>query len=166
MDFFAHGLWTSVVYWKERRRDWLWAIFFGVMPDFVAFGPFFIEEFREHATLFRHHEVSLIPTYVYMMYNLGHSLVVFGLVFTLVWWLRGRRVWWPLGGWALHVLLDIPTHSIEFFGTPFLFPFASYRFDGIPWSHPWFLTINWVALVIVYSTLVVRKHQQRRVVTK
>ncbi len=42
MDFFAHGLWTNAVFYKNYPRDrknrWT-AILFGVLPDAVSFTP-------------------------------------------------------------------------------------------------------------------------------
>jgi hypothetical protein len=56
-------------------------------------------------------------------------------------------------GWALHILIDIPTHSLRFFATPFLWPLSDYRFNGISWGNRWFMLANYTALAIVYILL-------------
>ncbi len=70
-----------------------------------------------------------------------------------------RLIYWPMWGWLLHILIDIPTHK-NFYETPFLFPLSGYRFShGISWGHPTFMIINYGALAAVYLFwfLVLRK---------
>jgi hypothetical protein len=53
-------------------------------------------------------------------------------------------------GWALHILIDIPSHAATFYPTPFLFPISNYRFThGISWSNKWFMIINYSLLLLV-----------------
>jgi membrane-bound metal-dependent hydrolase YbcI (DUF457 family) len=83
-------------------------------------------------------------------YNYTHSLVVFGIVMVIVMVARKGKVYWPIFGWALHILIDIPSHK-GFYETPFLFPLSNYKFDhGVSWGHPTYMLINYSALIIAY----------------
>lgn len=55
-----------------------------------------------------------------------------------------------MSAWAIHILIDIPTHSDKFFPTQFLWPLSNYKFYGIIWATPWFMIINYGALVIAF----------------
>jgi len=88
----------------------------------------------------------------WQLYQISHSLFVFGAVFGLA-WLVLRRPAFELLGWALHILIDIPSHSLQFFATPFLWPVSSYRFDGISWGVRWFMITNYSCLAAAYLLL-------------
>ena len=61
------------------------------------------------------------------------------------WW-----IFWPMLGWALHVLIDIPTHP-DFYNTPFLFPLSDFKnTHGVSWAHPVFMAINYGLLIAAY----------------
>lgn len=158
MDIFAHVLWTNMVYMKKYKnevRDRVLAVFFGVAPDLVAFVPFFVYTFlggREFWEVMG--SGAWVARYASESYNYTHSAVVFLIVFLIVGFVRkGFRkafVYWPLFGWLLHVLIDIPTHR-DFYETPFLFPVSDYTFShGVSWGNPVFMTINYSALAVVY----------------
>lgn len=169
MDVFAHTLWTNVVfhakYHRARKMRYL-AAFFGVLPDLIGFTPLFIyiilsgrffsgEQFPFEAT-------NWTFGFAEMAYNYTHSLVIFligfivvNLVINLVRYLKDKRdykfyVFWPMLGWLLHILLDIPTHP-DFYHTPFLWPVSNYRYTGgIAWSHPTFMVFNYGLLILAY----------------
>jgi hypothetical protein len=86
------------------------------------------------------------------LYPLGHSLITFFLVFAVT-SLLARRVVLELLGWLSHILIDIFTHSLRYYATPFLWPVWGYRVDGIPWWTPWFWCCTYVALAVVYLLL-------------
>jgi len=165
MDIFSHALWTNVAYGKARKHAVL-AMLVGVLPDLISFSPFFSQRlfFSEEplvvngeahgiasmAGLMHRPEFADIPQYVFMLYNWTHSLVVFAAVFLLV-YLITRSVWLPIFGWAMHIGVDIFSHSSEFFPTPFLWPLSSFKISVISWGHPLFLGANFAALATVYS---------------
>ena len=91
------------------------------------------------------------------LYNISHSLIVFVVVFALI-WVVFRRTPWEMSGWLLHILVDIPTHSYRFYPTPFLWPFSEWKFDGFSWGVPWFIILNYSALISVYWILRRRKN--------
>jgi len=63
--------------------------------------------------------------------------------------------------WGLHILMDIPTHSTDFFPTPFLWPFSGYRVDGISWGHPYIFFPNVVVLIVLYILFFLKKKKRK-----
>lgn len=151
MDIFAHFLWAFALFFKSKDK-WK-AGLFGILPDVISFGPHLILSFIAGTAIFGRPEISSIPGSVFILYNLTHSLVIFALV-VLVVYLLTKKIHWFMAGWGLHILIDIPTHTKEFFPTPFLYPFPQPFIDGIRWSNPVFMKINYGLLVIVYAWLV------------
>lgn len=86
------------------------------------------------------------------LYPAAHSVVVFLLVFGVV-TAATRRVVIELLGWLLHILIDVPTHSLDYYATRFLWPVSEYRIDGIAWWTPWFWAATYAALAVVYFVL-------------
>lgn len=172
MDVLAHTLWTNALfhlkYHRQRKMRYL-AAFFGVAPDLVGFAPLFIYlilsgRFFSDSFPFSSH-TNWTFAFASEAYNYTHSLVIFSFAFLLVsiigmvyryskaqrftWW-----AFWPMLGWAVHILIDIPTHAGNFYLTPFLFPLSDARFaHGISWAHPKFMLINYALMILVYLGL-------------
>jgi len=53
--------------------------------------------------------------------------------------------------WALHIIIDIPTHSYELFPTPFLWPISDFKINGIPWDNSIILIPDIILLIILYT---------------
>ncbi len=171
MDVFAHALWTNAVFYKKYRKEKLQryiAVAFGVLPDLAVFTPAFLygiymvltkgarefgpAAFASNAWPFQFASIG---------YNYTHSLVIFAIVMVIVMVIRKGKTYWPMWGWVLHILIDIPSHK-GFYETPFLFPLSSYKFDhGVSWAHPLFMLVNYSLLAIVYLVwfLVLRKNK-------
>lgn len=154
MDIVSHGLWGGLAFGRSSKRDYWLAFIFGLAPDIFSFGLLTIAqilgigpriEWSDTATA-----AASIPQYVQVMYNYTHSLVIAALVFGIVWILL-KKPWLPLLAWPLHILFDIPTHSTDFYPTPFLWPVSTFGIDGIPWSQPWIFFPNWLAIIISYA---------------
>ena len=64
-------------------------------------------------------------------------------------------------GWWSHILIDVFTHSREFYAVPVLYPFSDWSFDGIAWTDPRFMVVNYVALAATYVWLFLTRHQRR-----
>ena len=152
MDVFAHGLWTYAIYYKKKYR--LLATLFGVAPDLFAFGFFFLHNLITNSLSLSRPSVSSIPEYVFMGYNFSHSLVIFFFVVGIVYFIT-REIPWVMGGWLLHILIDIPSHTREFFPTPFLWPISSFKISGISWGNKYFMITNYTALILVYAFYVI-----------
>lgn len=172
MDIFSHALWAAAAYKglsrkkesnKKSRWKMIWAGFWGVFPDFFAFTiPFIWSAWAifsgtiDFSQLPSPNELEpmaqeTLPAFglAHSLYNFSHSLIVFLLVWILVFILSKRPIW-VMGGWLLHIFIDIPTHSAEFYPTPLFWPISHWSFDGFLWSNPWFLFINYLGLAVVY----------------
>ncbi len=154
MDILSHGLWGGVAFGRENKRNFWWAFLFGIAPDFLSFGIFTGMRVLGLTSGIDWSNGpppdSAIPQYVHTLYNITHSLVIFAVVFLLV-WLLWKKPFLPMFAWPLHILVDIPTHSTQFFPTPFLWPFFNdVRVNGIPWSHPIIFIPDVVLLLALY----------------
>ncbi len=152
MDIVSHGLWGGIAFGRKNRKKFWLAFFAGVAPDLFSFGFFTAGTvFGVHPSLNFENgppDPALVPGYVHALYDVTHSLVVFAVVFAALWYFLRRPVW-EFAPWGLHILMDIPTHSSQFFPTPFLWPVSDFTVDGIPWSHPWIFVPNVAVLAIL-----------------
>lgn len=164
MDFISHGLWGSIAFGRKTRREFLIAFLFGIMPDVLSFGIFSAANFLGISSgpdWGKGHPVaSMIPGYVNSLYNLTHSFVIFGIIFFAVWLIR-RKPYLPMLAWILHIVVDIPTHSYQFFPTPFLWPFSSFRFNGVSWGHPYIFFPDVILLILVYAWYYYHKKKKK-----
>ncbi|MEO8596461.1 MAG: hypothetical protein ABI759_24295 [Candidatus Solibacter sp.] len=87
-----------------------------------------------------------------LLYEAGHSLIVFLVVFALA-TILARRVVFELLCWLLHIAIDIPTHSLRYYATCFLWPVSDYRIDGIAWWTPWLWASTYGALALLLFRL-------------
>jgi hypothetical protein len=171
MDIFSHGLWAGAAYKainKKAKRPlnaWL-AGFWGMFPDLFAFTIGFVWLFV--SLIFGDLSFADLPgpdsaepapqdtlpifLLTSTLYSISHSAVIFLVIFGLA-FLVFRRPIWELGGWLIHILLDIPTHSYQFYPTPFLWPLSGWKFDGFSWGTLWFLIPNYLAIIAVYLLL-------------
>lgn len=169
MDIFAHAAWTNIVFYKKYKKERLnrfLSILFGLLPDLASFTPVFVYGFFNSTNF-----MKLIGSNVWVVnfasesYKYTHSVVIFLITVFAVYVVRKffnkSAFYWPMFGWLLHILIDIPTHK-GFYETPFLFPISGYRFEqGISWAHPTFMLINYSVLAIAYLFwfLVLRKNK-------
>lgn len=148
MDILSHALYGYAI--TLRKSKFALAAFFGALPDLFAFTiPFIIGVFSGG---FVRDGRPIFGDYVSFLYSISHSLVIAAVVFVIIYAFKKKVYIWMLG-WPLHILLDIPTHSKEFFATPFLFPISDFRFDGIPWSTSYIFFPNWILIAIIYIYL-------------
>lgn len=162
MDVFSHGLWAGAAAKATKLKVWR-MVLWGVFPDVFAFALPFAWLFWN--LIFGGLDFSDFPRPENMepaprdtlpifqvasqLYNISHSLIVFILAFALIWVIL-RRPAFEMSGWLLHVLVDIPTHSYRFYPTPFLWPFSEWKFNGFLWGTPWFIILNYSAIILVY----------------
>ena len=152
MDVISHGLWGGLAFGRSKRRDYWLSFLFGVLPDVLSFGIFTIAQILGLESRINWSEKPLnadIPSYVHVLYNYTHSLIIFAVVFCLVWVIR-QRLYLPLLAWGFHIALDIFTHSTSFFATPFLWPLSNFKINGTSWSHPLIFFPNWILIIILY----------------
>lgn len=163
MDIISHGLWGGAAFGRKKKKDFWPAFIIGMMPDAFSFGLFTImailglvsgPEWKNGIP-----DPSLIPSYIHYLYNITHSLIIFAAVFLFVWFIRKKPLW-ILGTWGLHILIDIPSHSSEFFPTPFLWPISDFKVSGIGWGNPEIFLPNVILLAIIYAWFFIRKKRK------
>jgi hypothetical protein len=162
-----------------RRLDPLLAGFWGFAPDLVAFMPVFLlfgggmlSGHVEPENFPRPTEAEAAGTaatgifwVTHAIYSVTHSAVVFAIVFFGVWAFRKfilkrkHAFVWEMTPWLLHILVDLFTHSYEFYPTPILWPVSAWRFDGIPWSHALIIGPNYLLLALGFY--LVRRRRKR-----
>ena len=153
MDTLAHALWTNIAFIKTKAKTRWLGVLFGVLPDIISFGPIFLytlllgtRDWMQVST------IGFFSKYTSIVYGITHSLIIFAIVYLILYLITKKHILF-LFGWTIHILIDIPTHSKDFYPTPYLYPFNSYPIDGISWAHPTFMIVNYGALVLVYGFL-------------
>jgi hypothetical protein len=176
MDIFAHGLWAGAVMVALATKPlpaslWVWAVGLAILPDLGHMVPvtgwaltqLTSAQWWQYATALPGQEPSM-PHAVYLLAHhlhcILHSAVVAATVSALVWVWRGA-FWWPLLGWWSHIVIDVFTHSAEFFPSPVFYPLTYWGFDGVAWNQPMFQTINYLALVLVWGGLLGHRYRRR-----
>jgi hypothetical protein len=153
MDIISHGLWGALAFGRENQKKFVFAFALSILPDILSEGLMFTLIFlglRGMPSLANGHpNITEFPLYAQNFYNATHSLIIFTIVFLLVWFIIKKPIWIMLT-WALHILIDIPTHSLELFPTPFLWPVSSFKVNGIGWDTPIILILDISLLVLVY----------------
>ncbi len=157
MDVLSHALWTNLAFAEAPIPVRVTAIALSVLPDLIPFTPMAVKNFvaRRRDSAKRNHprprpEEMRFSQWAYRAYDVTHSLIVFSLMFGGVWfWMQS--VPWAMLGWLGHILVDIPTHTRAFFGTPILWPISNYKFDGISWGERWFMRLNYGGIIVMYA---------------
>ena len=163
MDIISHGLYGGALFGQKNKKSFWLSFILGMAPDLIAFAPYFflvvvgVLPRLQYAT---EPPYTPMPEFVHTLYNISHSLVIFVLLFLILWAIFRRPIW-ELLAWGLHILVDIPTHSYEFFPTPFLWPFSSVAVDGHPWGTPEVFIPNIIALILVFAWYFWRKQKNR-----
>jgi len=180
MDVFSHILWASLIsrfsntkFKLKRKINVYWAGAWGVFPDLFAFTIPFVwmiwnrvvnkVDFSQMRPENIEPLVNHLPVYQLagMLYNISHSLIIFFIIFGIV-WLLFRKPIWVMMGWLFHILIDIPTHSYEFYPTPIFWPLSDWKFNGILWANKWFMIFDVVALIAFYIIIrIVEKNSKK-----
>jgi hypothetical protein len=175
MDIFAHALWAGAGLAALRQRLHLTpaaaaaTVGLAVVPDlvhllpigvWVAAGDGTIANLKDYALALPDHG-PLLPPWVEMashhLHCVMHSALVAAAV-TLLLWAVMQTFWLPLLGWWSHIVIDVFTHSADFYPSPVLYPITQRGFDGIAWNTPWFVVVNYAALGAVGIWLWGRRH--------
>jgi hypothetical protein len=174
MDTFSHAVWglaslrtareATSAGKSERGVRWWQALLAGAMPDLLWAVPLMVQRFLGRGMpppavppgpdIWRAHGAPL-PDYLveayFRYYVKSHSLVLLGLACAIVWW-SGRKRWlWLAVPYALHILIDIPTH--ERYETRPLWPVSTWHMQGLAWSDPRVFFPNLAALACIYLWL-------------
>lgn len=156
MEVVAHGLWAAAAAIAANRMTEarvgigsavLWAAF----PDAAAFGPSAVAGLWLLGSGSAPEAGHLVP-HVHIglpIYPAVHSVVIFLLASGVV-SVIARRMVLPVLGWLMHILIDIPTHSFQYYATRFLWPLSDLRVDGLAWWTPWLWAATYAALAVVF----------------
>ncbi len=135
-------------------RDWtVWAaVFFGILPDLVAFGPhalaYGLNGGGGQAVYWRSIQADTMVRYYWM-----HSLVLSLSVASLLRW--RRKAWFvPSLAWSVHIIMDALTHGSGRFQTTIFYPFTTWGLDSIRWwEHPRLIQVYWLFLPACWAWL-------------
>jgi len=155
MDYLAHGLWSYILFHKIKK---IWyAIFFGLLPDNLSWTIFLIYNLIIGKGL-GPPVPTLIPGWVFTLYNISHSLIITAIVFLAI-FLIYKKIPIYMYAWPAAIIIDIFTHTRDFLPTPFLWPLSEWRFPGISWASLAFMSINYI---IIITLLIYIQYKRRR----
>jgi len=178
MDIVAHTLWAAagITVLHRRRplpgRTVFATLVLAALPDVlhllpIAFWWLFADgsfaALSRYAVAVPGQEPGLPATVQFWSHNLHcvmHSAPIAALVTGAVWAAR-RAFWIPLLGWWSHIVIDVFTHSADYYAVPVLYPFTERGFDGIAWNTPWFMALNYVVLALAGLWLLLTRHGPR-----
>jgi len=178
MDILAHGLWVGIgVTWA--RRHWpvphkaaAATVGLAVAPDLVQLAPLLtaalfgnegVRLLSAYATALPGLEPALPPLvamWTHHLHCIMHSAIVAAALTAIVWAWR-KALWVPLLGWWSHIVIDVFSHSADFYPSPVLYPITQRGFDGVAWNTPEFLITNYAAIALAVAALVFTAHRSR-----
>ena len=171
MDTFSHAAWGYATVYGRTGLVW-WGALAGAAPDLLWFIPSGVEGFMDHGwrgltmgrdpAIWRADGPPLPPDLVesyYRYYVYSHSLVLLGIVTAVLLLTRWRQWAWLAVPYALHILMDIPTH--ERYQTQPFYPLTSWHVNGLTWTDPRIFWSNVAALVLVYVWILRRRRRPR-----
>jgi hypothetical protein len=177
VDIVAHGLWAASGAVLARRRGLVdartaaAAVALAVLPDLPHGLPVLAWALSGEATLAAVRDYALaapgqepvLPAPVALASHHLHCVLHSGVVaaaMTLAWWIATRSLGFALLGWWSHIVIDVVTHSADFFPSPVLYPLSYRGFDGIAWNEPWFVAANYLALALAWLWLWVARSRR------
>jgi hypothetical protein len=172
MDIVAHTLWAGMgAAWLARRRRDVTrttiaaTVVLAALPDVIQMLPVLAwwgmgggswAAVHAFATAMPGHEPAMpawVTSWSHTIHCVAHSAVIAATV-TLLWWAWRRTLWLPLLGWWSHIVIDVFTHSADYYASPVLYPITQRGFDGIAWITPWFMAMNYAALAVAGLALI------------
>jgi len=146
MDIFAHALWAGAGvtlarrYWPIPRRAAVLTVALAVAPDaphmlpsvgWSLFGSGSAAAVKGYAMALPGHEPAmpqLVELFSHTLHCIALSAIIAAVV-TLMMWAWMRSFWVPLFGWWSHVIIDVFTHSADYYPSPVLYPITRQGFD-------------------------------------
>jgi hypothetical protein len=150
MDIIAHALWANLIFKELPVEQRSFLAFFSVLPDLISFLGITIKAFFKKTIDYEAPPLSSFPPYVFKLYRVTHSLVIWAGVFFILFLFQFKLAALIWFGWGLHILLDVFTHTSGFFPTPILWPFSKFHFSGINWSNKYFMLFNYSIIFFCY----------------
>ena len=109
MDFFSHGIWGYIFFYRIKKP--IYALLCALIPDTFSWLIYFF--FRIFTVGFEHTgkpDLTIIPDWVFTLYGLSHSLIVAGFVILLIYFLNNNlSKTFPIYilAWPVAILMDI-----------------------------------------------------------
>ena len=164
MDIVAHALWAGIGLALARRhrpvasRTVSATLALAVVPDLAQLLPLLgralvtgdAHVLVAYATALPGKEPALpaaVALWAHHLHCALHSAVIAAVV-TLALYTVARSLWIPLLGWWSHIVIDVFTHSADFYPAPVLYPFTQQGLDGVAWNAPWFVAVNYTAIAL------------------
>ena len=122
---------------------------FGVIPDLSSFGIYFIVRLFSVGLQLGKPAIEEIPLWVIELYNISHSIIT-AFILIFITYLINKDLAWPMLAWPVHIIVDLLTHSIEFFPTPIFWPLSDFKFDGVPWSNIYVFITNIILIFLIF----------------
>jgi hypothetical protein len=163
MDIVAHTLWAGMGavaaarHWPVSASQARAAVALAALPDIGHLVPIALwgllgdgtwQALRGYAFAMPGAEPWLpagVQAWSRTLHCVMHSAIVASIV-TMLAWFWWRWVLVPLAGWWSHIVIDVFTHSSDYYPSPVLYPITERGFDGIAWPTPWFMALNYAAL--------------------
>lgn len=169
VDILAHGLWAGAGLKAADGRRAIgagaarWTIALAMLPDLGHALPVAVwsllsgspGRFLAYALSSPGGEPAMpeaVALWSHHLHCILHSGIVAALV-TLSIALVARRLWLPLAGWWSHIVIDVFTHSSNFYPSPVFYPLTYWGYDGLAWNTPGFMLANYLALAVVWMLL-------------
>src|SRR5512139_1458173 len=176
MDIVAHALWAGIGLALARRRRPITTrtvvatLVLAVVPDLAQLLPLLgralvagdAHVLVAYAIALPGKEPALpaaVALWAHHLHCALHSAVIAAVV-TLALYAVTRSFWIPLLGWWSHIVIDVFTHSADFYPAPALYPFTQQGFDGVAWNTPWFLAANYAAIGMALGLLAATRQRQ------
>lgn len=159
MDYFAHGFWSYIFFFKTKKP--LYAVLLGLVPDTFSWGIYFFYNLFLNGFSSGQPHLTNIPYWVFSLYGLTHSLIVWGAVLIISYFIFNKKAVYVLAP-LIAILMDIPTHSREFLPTPFLWPISEWSFPGFSWGNLTFMVVNYSLIIIALSYIFWKRYQGKK----
>ena len=155
MDTISHALWGKG-FFGYRGKPY-WSLFFGALPDLFSFGLYTIITLLLNPEGMQYGKPEFTNDhYIHTLYGCTHSLFIATICVVIVYMFLNKNFAFAMLAWPLHILIDIPTHTIDYFPTPILFPLGEIwtildiKFNGVSWGKPYVFIPNVAGLIILY----------------
>ena len=157
MDVISHWFWGILL--TRKKVSWKIAGPMGVLPDLLAFIPVTIISMAQGIERVNVDDSTVTADFHplgWQLYQWTHSFIFPFMIFLVALFVLRKREDFKRTAfifvipWIAHIIADIPSHTLQFFPTPFLHPFSDWMFDGIRWSNPWVWFTNVGLLVLLW----------------
>jgi hypothetical protein len=183
MDILAHTLWagSGLLLWRGKKsttsKTILLTSALAAVPDLLhllpvaawsAFHETSLLSLRQYVLAIPDKQPLLTPLITLLAHHLHcimHSAITAGAISLLICTIL-RSFWIPLVGWWSHIVIDVFTHSNDFYPSPVFYPVTMKGFNGIAWNEPWFVLLNYTVLAAVLCWVSIERVARRNRLNK